>query len=233
MKIGIFTDSHYSSAELTCGKRHNSKSLKKIEEAYAHFQAEKCDLVISLGDLIDREEEHITEIENLKKVAAVIRDSGIQTYCVMGNHDAFAFTSDEFYEILGHDRRPCRKHINGKTLLFLDTCYFKSGRHYEPGDSDWTDTCLPDPSALKKQLRESGGDAYIFMHQNIDPDVKENHRLSNDREVRKILEKSGIVKEVYQGHYHPGIISEHNGIRYTTFPAMCENDNARFIIEIS
>lgn len=232
MKIGIFTDSHYSSAELMFGKRYNSKSLKKIEEAFSYFQKEKCGFVICLGDLIDREESHISEIENLKKVAAVISESGIQTYCVMGNHDAFSFNTDEFYEILGHDCRPCKKDINGKTFLFLDACYFKSGRHYKPGDTDWTDTCLPDSSVLKKQLEESSGDTYIFMHQNIDPNIITNHRLANDAEVRGVLEKSGKVKEVYQGHYHPGKHSEHNGIRYITFPAMCENEKAYFVIDI-
>lgn len=232
MKIGIFTDSHYSSAELTCGKRYNSKSLKKIEDAFSYFYEKACDLVICLGDLIDREDEHIKEIENLKNIAAVSKDSGIQMYCIMGNHDAFAFTVDEFYEILGNDCRPRKITISEKTLLFLDACYFKSGRHYEPGDTDWTDTYLPDIAKLKILLDESDRNTYIFMHQNIDSNIITNHRLSNDVEVREILENSGKVKEVYQGHYHPGMISEHNGIRYITFPSMCENENAYFIIEI-
>ena len=33
MKIGIFTDSHFSSAEVTCGNRYNSRSLEKIRRA--------------------------------------------------------------------------------------------------------------------------------------------------------------------------------------------------------
>lgn len=55
MKLGIFTDSYYSTAEVTCGKRYNNKSLEKIQEAYKHFQTEKCDFVICLGDFIDKE----------------------------------------------------------------------------------------------------------------------------------------------------------------------------------
>lgn len=56
MKLGIFTDSHYSSHEITCEKRYNSRSLEKIKEAYALFEKEKCDLAICLGDLTDKED---------------------------------------------------------------------------------------------------------------------------------------------------------------------------------
>ena len=57
MKIGLFSDSHYSSAEVTCQRRFNNQSLRKIREAMAAFQ--DCDLVISLGDLTDVE--HTTD----------------------------------------------------------------------------------------------------------------------------------------------------------------------------
>ena len=68
MKLGIFADSHYSSAEVTCKKRYNSASLEKIRQAFEHFQKEECDFVICLGDLIDKEDSHKKEIANLKKV---------------------------------------------------------------------------------------------------------------------------------------------------------------------
>ena len=85
MKIGIFTDSHYSSQEVTCSVRYNSKSLEKIKAAYSHFEKEQCDLVICLGDLIDHEDSHQKEIENLTKVAKVIKNSAVKTVCLMGN----------------------------------------------------------------------------------------------------------------------------------------------------
>ena len=72
MKIGIFTDSHYSSKEVTCGRRYNSQSFRKMQVAYDVFAAEKCDLVICLGDLTDVEDSHGKEVENLKKCAKYI-----------------------------------------------------------------------------------------------------------------------------------------------------------------
>ena len=231
MKIGIFTDSHYSSQEITCGNRYNSQSLRKIQEAYQAFEQENCDLVICLGDLIDKESSHAKETENLKKVAHVIRKSSIPTVCVMGNHDAFAFTQKEFYELLG-GCQPKTMEKEGKKLLFLDACYFKNGNHYLPGDSDWTDTFYPDVDTLKAQIMDSAEDIYIFLHQNIDPNIQRNHCLFNADEINHLLLNSGKVKAVYQGHYHKGCQSIHNGIRYVAYPAMCENEGVYFIEEI-
>ena len=96
MKLGIFTDSHYSSAELTCGCRYNNQSLEKIREAYRIFEGAGCDLVLCLGDLTDTEKTYEQECENLLACKAVIDASPIPTLCLMGNHDAFVFTEEAF-----------------------------------------------------------------------------------------------------------------------------------------
>lgn len=231
MKLGIFTDSHYSSQELTCGNRYNSRSLEKIKEAYRFFEKENCDLVACLGDLTDWEDSHEKEIGNLKQVAEVMNSSSVPTICLMGNHDAFTLTESEFYEILG-GHRPETLNVEDKTLIFLDACYFKSGVHYMPGDTDWTDAFYPHTAELKNQLDKANGEVYLFLHQNLDPEIREDHRIYNSAEVNEILQESGKVKVVYQGHYHWGKESVHNGIRYVAFPAMCERDSAYFIEEI-
>lgn len=231
MKIGIFTDFHYSSREITCGKRYNSRSLEKIKQAYAVFEAEKCELVICLGDLIDKEASHEKEVENLKEVAKIIKGSPIKTVCLMGNHDAFAFTETEFHEIIG-DCKPKTVKAEGKTLLFLDACYFKNGNHYLPGDTDWKDTFYPHIEVLKTQIDEATGIVYLFMHKNVDPNVREDHRLYNFHEINRILQESKKVKAVYQGHYHLGMESKHGNMEYFTFPAMCENEDAYYVLNI-
>ena len=231
MKLGIFTDPHYSSQEVTCGNRFNSRSLDKIKEAYSFFEKEKCDMVICLGDLIDREDSHIKEADNLKKVAEIIKTSPLPTKVVMGNHDGFAFEKSEFYEILGIEE-PKDIHIGGKSLLFLDGCYFKSGKHYAPGDKNWKDTFLPNQEALEEKLSSLTGDTYIFIHQNIDPAIRSDHRLFNADQVFEIIQRSTTVKAVFQGHYHKGMSSQYDGIRYITPKAVCENEKAYFCFEI-
>ena len=233
MKLGIFADPHYSSALLTCGRRYNSRSLAKIDAALAHFAAERCDLVVCLGDLIDREDSHALEVQNLRAVAAVLDAKDIPICVLRGNHDGFCFTEAEFYAVLGESYRPADLTWGEKTLLFLDACFTSDGKPYHPeGSHDWTDTFLPDTDGLRARLAAVPGEAIVLMHQNIDPDIREDHRLKNAAEVRKILEESGKVKRVLQGHYHPGTENTHNGILYRAFPAMCERDDAVFVLEI-
>lgn len=232
MKLGVFADPHYSSAELTCGRRYNSRSLEKIERALAHFAAEGCDLIVCLGDLIDREETHAREIENLRHVGELFDACPIDIIAMRGNHDGFAFHEKEFYEVLGERCRPRSLCIEGKHLFFADACYFEDGRPYQPGEGDWTDTFFPAVDILKTFLHDTRGVVYVFMHQNIDPSVPENHRLRNDAEVRRLLEESGRVATVFQGHYHHGAETVENGIHYLTLPAMCECEDGYHVIEI-
>lgn len=224
MKLGLFSDPHYSSHELTCGVRRNSLSLKKINDALAYFRQQGCDLVICLGDLIDREDDHEKEIMHLSRIACTVEQSGVPFISLMGNHDAFALTEKEFYSVLGEKARPHPLKLGEITLIFLDACHFATGVHYAPGDDDWTDTFYPYTEDLKLQLQKAKGEVIVLMHQNIDPDIHVSHCLSNAAEIRKVLEESGKVRRVVQGHYHPGAQNVVNGIRYLTLPAMCENE---------
>lgn len=232
MRIGMFSDPHYSSAEVTCGNRYNSRSLEKIRRAMTFFAENQCDMVIILGDVTDTEPTKEMEIKNLREIAHVLKCNGTRTVCLMGNHDAFVLTPGEFYEHIGVEFCPETITAGQVNLVFLDACYYRSGEHYAPGGSDWTDTFYPHTAQLEKTLDKLTGDTYIFMHQNIDPNIREDHRLFNDAEMRRILEESGKVRGVFQGHYHWGMESEVNGIKYVTLKAMCENDDAQYIFEI-
>ena len=232
MKLGLFSDPHYSSHEVTCGNRYNSRSLGKISDALEEFRAQGCEMVICLGDLIDREKAHEKEIAHLERIAKVVNEKGMPFVSLMGNHDAFAFEPDEFYRVLGESAFPRTMQFENAAFVFVDACYFASGVHYAPGDDDWMNTYYPYAEALQRELETLKGDVYVFMHQNIDPDIHVSHCLSNAEQMRKALEACGRVKCVIQGHYHKGADNCVNGIRYLTLPAMCENDHALQVLDI-
>ncbi len=230
MKIGLFADAHYSSQELTCGKRRNNLSLGKLREAYAYFAAQQCGLVISLGDLIDKNGSHALDVRHLEEVSKVIAASGIETVCIMGNHDAFTFSREEYYGILG-GCKPADRTADGLRLMFPDTCYFRNGERYTPAGGDWTDCFLPTQDAFLSALSGSETPAAVFLHHNIDPAVPENHRLSNADALFSGINGSKRVKTVFQGHYHPGMRTRCGDVLYVTLPAVCENENAYFIFD--
>ncbi len=230
MKIGLFTDAHYSSQELTCGKRRNNLSLGKLREGYAFFAEQNCGLCVSLGDLIDKNDSHAADVRHLEEVREVIAASGIDTVCLMGNHDAFTFEKAEYYRILG-GCEPTDRRIDGKRLIFPDTCYFRTGERYTPAGGDWTDCFLPGESAFLSKLSESEDEAVVFLHHNIDPAVPEDHRLFNADALFAGIRDSRKVNTVFQGHYHPGMRSRCGDVRYITLPAVCENDDTFFVFD--
>ena len=230
MKIGLFADAHYSSQKLTCGKRHNRQSLGKLRAGYAFFAAQKCGLCVSLGDLIDKNGSHAEDVRRLEEVRDVIAASGIETVCLMGNHDAFTFEREEYYGILG-GCAPADRTADGVRLLFADGCYFRSGARYTPAGGDWTDCFLPGEGAFLAALAASELPAAVFLHHNIDPAVPADHRLFNADALFEGIRACKHVKAVFQGHYHPGMRSRYGDVRYVTLPAVCENENAFFVFD--
>lgn len=232
MKIGLFSDPHYSSQELTCGNRRNNLSLGKMRDALRYFEAQGCDRVICLGDLTDTEDTKEREIANMGEIAALFSDFSMPITVVMGNHDAYVFEAEEFYALLG-GCRPTPIHEGGVHLLFPDTNYTAAGVKYTPHGFHWDDVGLPDLAALKDELAALEGDVYIFMHQNIDPAIPaQDHRLANADAVCDLIEASGKVRAVYQGHFHWGHRSARNGVEYITLPAMAVYDETCMIIEV-
>ena len=232
MKIGLFSDPHYSSQDLTCGNRRNNLSLGKMRDALAYFAAQGCDRVICLGDLTDTEDTKEKEIENMGEIAALFAEFALPVTVVMGNHDAYVFTAEEFYCLLG-GCEPTSIHEGNTHLLFLDANYTADGVRYTPHGFHWYDVGLPDPTALQGQLAALTGDVYLFMHQNIDPDIPAaDHKLANAEEVCRIIEESGKVRAVYQGHFHWGNTSRRNGVDYITLPAMAVYDDTCRMIEV-
>lgn len=232
MKIGLFSDPHYSSQELTGGNRRNNLSLGKMRAALEYFSAEGCDRVICLGDLTDTEDTKDKEIANMRQIAALFAEYPMPIQVVMGNHDAYVFEAAEFYALLG-GCEPTDIHEDGKHMLFVDLNYTSQGVRYTPHGFHWDDVGHPDPEELRSRLAACDGDVYLFTHQNLDLAIPAaDHRAANADAVCRILEESGKVRAVYQGHYHWGHRSRQGGVDYVTLPAMAVYEEAYTIIEV-
>ena len=65
-----------------------------------------------------------------------------------------------------------------------------------------------------------------------DSQIRHDRRLLNEGELLQIIEESGHVNTVYQGHDHRGRETAQNGVKYVTFPAMCENEDCCFVMDL-
>lgn len=226
MKLLLFTDPHYCSKEVTCTTRRPMLSYGKIQ---AMLDASPdADMILCLGDFVDDCGDREENIARITELTALIRSYNKPFFCLRGNHDCHVFTREEFYSHIGTEP-PFSITVGKTTLIFLDANYTDAGNAYEVGKVDWTDTRLPDEQVmrLREVLREAS-EAYIFLHQNLDPDVQHQHILKNAAELRDLIAASGKVKAVIQGHFHEGHDNITDGVRYHTLPAMCEGKRNYF-----
>lgn len=231
MKLGLFTDPHTSTKQVSCGTRRPAMSFAKIREAMEAFRDAGVDLVVCLGDLVDECDTMEENITAIRELSAMIRSFGIPFECVTGNHDYQNFTREEFRTYTGSAAETIR--CGTKTLCFLDANYADTGEIYRRDAIDWTNAYVPADQvcALRDILAlPETEEAFVFVHQNLDPDVERHHIVRNAEEVRAVIRESGKVKAVFQGHYHPGHESVIDGIPYHTLPAMCEGEENRYWI---
>ena len=235
MKLGLFADPHYCLSEVLCKTRRPSLSLDKISEAVGVFAREKCDLCLCLGDLTDKGESKEEATGCLLRAVEEIKKSGVLFRAIMGNHDCCRFTPEEFALLTGIPTCLNFLDINGFRFIFLDANYRSDLVHFSAGDFDWKDSNLPPDqlSFLAAAIDFSLLPCVCVVHEVLDPLVRPDHVIKNAGEARRIIEESGKVKLILQGHYHKGADHTVNGIRYLTLPAMCEGTENRYkVLEI-
>ena len=225
LRVGLMTDLHYADKEST-RTRFYREALGKLDEAVEVMNREKPEVVVELGDFIDQGDSVEQEIEWLKKMESHFAKLTMPRYYVLGNHCVGTLKKSEFAANTkgtgGHDRFEA----GGVTFLILDACFRSDGVSYERKNFDWKDTNLPEAELawLDGELRKASGPVVVFAHQRLDEDKA--HAVRNADAARAILEKSGKVLAVFQGHSHKNDYQQIRGIHYTTLVAMVEGSGA-------
>jgi UDP-2,3-diacylglucosamine pyrophosphatase LpxH len=221
MKIGLFADLHYAKG-LVSGTRQCGQSLQKLQRILNKLG--DADLFINLGDALNEGASQQENLENLRAFQDVLAASGKPVYHVLGNHDTHAFPRSA---LLACEPEGGYTFMAGETCcLVLDGNYTKSGLSYYQIDWDWTDTSLPESQIhwLERRLNQAAGSVIVFCHQNLDIRPNDPHVVANADRIERMLERSGKVAAVIQGHYHPGYFQRIHGIPYYTLKAVCEGD---------
>ena len=110
----------------------------------------------------------------------------------------------------------------GIHFVILDACFRSDGVAYGRKNSDWQDANVPPDQLdwLKEDLEKSALPTVVFAHQRLDEFAK--HSVRNAAAVRSILEASGKILGVFQGHSHKNDYQQIHGIHYVTLVAMIE-----------
>ena len=221
-RIGLMTDLHYADKEPT-KTRFYREALGKLDEAVDFFNEEKPAFVVELGDLIDKAPTVEQELEWLGTIEKRYARLSMPRHYVFGNHCVTTLTKEEFAAHTGMSKTPHYAFEQaGVTFIVLDACYREDGVAYGRENFDWKDTFIPQAELewLQTQLAAAKGPVVIFAHQRLDKSAP--HNVKNASAVRAVLEKSGKVLAVFQGHSHKNDYQQIAGIHYTTLVAMVE-----------
>ncbi len=227
-RFGIVTDCHYADADAQ-GTRFYRESLDKLSECVALMNAESVDFLIELGDFKDQDKTPAEKntLSYLQAAEKVLERFNGPTYHVLGNHDMDSISKMQFLKRVDNTNIETNRSYysfdsNGLHYVVLDANYRTDGAEYNHGNFDWTDANIPSKELvwLKRDLAASSGPSILFIHQLLDGTG--SVYVKNADRVRQLLEASGKVLAVFQGHHHPGGYSNIAGIHYYTLKALVE-----------
>lgn len=248
IRFGIVTDIHYADTpdnpELN---RYYKESLDKVAECVELMNEQKVDFLIELGDLKDqgnppKESGTLTYLESIENVLKKFKGP---LYHVLGNHDMDSISKLQFLQEVSNYGFYNAVNFYSFTrgpfhFVVLDANYNSIEQEYDHGNFDWTEARIPENQLrwLKSELKYHKKPAIIFVHHQLDSPLvaDKRHCPGNADIVRKILEESGRVLAVFQGHYHKGGLNKINNIFYYTLKAVVEGsgreNNNYAIVEI-
>jgi len=238
LKIGLFSDSHYCKEPVPEKGRNSFLSFEKIREAMEDFKKNRADLVMCLGDMGDIGEHRENSQKDLKELVEMIRSYGIPFLYVAGNHDFKVAYIEELGNLVNLPVPPMTYDTEEYRFICLDANYESNGKHYSPDGYDWTDVNVPEEQLeyLRQALAGTEKECIIAIHEPIDKESAKRSRFgegastNNAAEIREILEASGKVRLVLQGHLHEYYNICKNGIRYITVTGMCEGTPNHYML---
>jgi len=227
-RFGIVTDCHYADAD-ALGTRFYRESLDKLTECVALMNAERVDFLIELGDFKDQNRPPVEQrtLSYLQASEKVLQGFDGPTYHVLGNHDMDSISKMQFLTHVENTNIDSGRgyysfDLNTLRCVVLDANYKADGTDYDHGNFDWTDANIPSEELdwLKQNLASAPGPVIVFIHQLLDGIG--SVYVNNAADVRQILQASGKVLAVFQGHHHSGSYSNIAGIHYYTLKALVE-----------
>lgn len=225
VKFSLITDLHHADKP-PAGSRHYRETLGKLAEAAKQFEKDKPVFVVELGDLIDAADSVETEQTYLKAVNKEFSAISKDRHYVLGNHCVDTLTKEEFLDGVAQKKAYYSFDRGGVHFVVLDACFTSGGKPYGRKNSKWNDANIPADEVdwLKDDLKGSDKKVVVFAHQRLD--VANDYGIKNAAEVRKVMEGSGKVLAVFQGHSHKNDYKEIGGIHYCTLVAMIEGAGA-------
>lgn len=205
--------------------RKLAKHSKELVNDFVNTMNNKVhpSFVVQLGDVIE-DDTPASDKKNYRDILELLSKLGCPLYNVVGNHDIKNLSEREIMELTGQDTLYYA--FNGHGYHFI-TLFSKRD---EGGNITVSE---PQVQWLAQDLIKTDLGVIVFIHHSLaDQDLTGNYwfeglpqhcLITNRQIIRKILENSGQVKAVINGHLHWNRMHIHNKIPYFNFQSLVEN----------
>ena len=235
ISFGMIADVHYANREPARNRFYN-QSLDKLNEFVEEMNRQKVAFVVELGDFKDQDE--VPNQENTLKymdaVEAVFHRFKGPTYHVLGNHDMDGITKTQFLQHventgIAKDKNYYSFDQKGMHFIVLDGNYTGDAKDYNKGTFRGQESWIPKDQVewLREDLKENELPAIVFIHQLLGDSKGMKKSVQNAPEIRKMLENSGKVLAVFEGHVDSERHSLINHIHYYSLISAVEGSGLR------
>lgn len=225
LHVGLVTDLHYADKP-PAGSRHYRETPGKLREAAEQIGRKTPEFIVELGDFIDAADSVDVELGYLKRINRDFSAICQHRHYVLGNHCVYTLTKQEFLDSVEQKESYYSFDSGEFHFVVLDSCFRSDGEPYGRKNFQWTDPNIPADEVewLRTDLKNTTKKTVVFAHQRLD--VSNHYGVNNSVDVRQVLEESGKVLAVLQGHSHKNDHIDIGGIHYCTLVAMVEGSGA-------
>jgi len=232
LQIGIVTDVHAHDLDSPLEGKLMTNYPQRLGAFIDAMNAWPADLVIELGDFVNGWVVLGTDPGDPGRIPQILEEAeaiysrfdGLR-YHVIGNHDLYNLSKQEYMSILGMDRTYYSVDAGAYHVVILDVQYDEDGN-----DLIYTYTGVrgfvpqTEMEWLRDDLAATARPTIVCVHQMLDTEATEAGwtLIGNASEVRALLAASGVVIAVFQGHEHSNRYSLIDGIHYVTFEALVD-----------
>lgn len=242
LAFGIVTDVH-SADVATNGARTYRASAAKLAACIDEMNARRVAFVAELGDFKDQDPAPVESrtLRYLADIERVFAGFSGPRYHVLGNHDTDSLSKAQFLAATVNTGVPAGDAYysfvsGGVRIVVLDANHNADGTPYDHGNFTWEQSYLDIPQLawLDRTLHGSAEPAIVLVHQRLD--TEDDYAVKNASIVRAVIERSGKVLAVLQGHHHDGGFSQINGVPYYTLAGLIQGpplpDNAFATVDV-
>lgn len=226
IRFALIADSHIGPEKPYEGQirklsRNSVPYLKELAEEVAAVI--KPDFVVQLGDLIEDSDSWAQDYSNFASGMGLFEKMPAPVLSVIGNHDQVRLNTNELARLNSVEKLYFSRDIAGlHCVVLFSASKNHTDIHVDREQQEW----------LIADLEATDKPAFIFLHHPLDDQSLQGNPwfekypdycfVEERAAVRDILEKSGKVQAVFNGHVHQNAHSLIGGIHYFTIQSLVE-----------